>query len=100
MGTTSLLGTRASGNEDIPYFVMGSLDSSMPPGEFHPSIATDASIGWETKPKGTTKQPMVTPLTMGSCKESTIPSTFRDDNGLPMEVAWARGVVEQFQVIR
>ncbi|KAL2607953.1 hypothetical protein R1flu_026526 [Riccia fluitans] len=68
---------------------MGSLDSNMPPGGFHPSIATDALIGWETTPKGTTEQPMKMPQNMASCMELPIPPIVGDDNGLPMEVAWA-----------
>ncbi|KAL2630837.1 hypothetical protein R1flu_015523 [Riccia fluitans] len=42
-GTYFPLGTRASSDKGILDIVMGSLDSSMPPGEFYPSIAMDAS---------------------------------------------------------
>ncbi|KAL2652501.1 hypothetical protein R1flu_020629 [Riccia fluitans] len=89
-GTNSPLGTGASGNKGIPDIIMESLDSSMHPGWFHPSIATDSSIGWETTLEGTTEQPEVMLLTMGSPKESPIPPTVGDDNGFPMEVAWAK----------
>ncbi|KAL2629186.1 hypothetical protein R1flu_013872 [Riccia fluitans] len=68
---------------------MGSLDSNMPLGGFHPSIATDESIGWETIPEGTTKQPTKMPQNMAGHMESPIMPIVKDDNGLPMEVAWA-----------
>ncbi|KAL2612939.1 hypothetical protein R1flu_024631 [Riccia fluitans] len=71
-GTNSPLETGASGNKGILNIVMGSLDSSMPPRGFHPSIAMHAYISWETMPEGTMQQPMAMPLTIGSSRESLI----------------------------
>ncbi|KAL2631243.1 hypothetical protein R1flu_015929 [Riccia fluitans] len=68
---------------------MGSLDLNMPLGGFHPTVATDASIGWKTTLEGTTEQPVAMPLTTGNGKESSILPIVGDDNGLLMEVAWA-----------
>ncbi|KAL2612645.1 hypothetical protein R1flu_024337 [Riccia fluitans] len=84
-GTHSPLGIGAFSNGGV----MGSHDSNMSPGGFHPSIATDESISWETMPKKTTEQPAETPKNMASRIEAPIPPTVGDDNGLPMEVAWA-----------
>ncbi|KAL2612437.1 hypothetical protein R1flu_024129 [Riccia fluitans] len=49
----------------------------------------DVSIGWETTPKGTTEQLAEMPQTLTSHIELPIPPAVGDDNGLPMEVAWA-----------
>ncbi|KAL2620167.1 hypothetical protein R1flu_000372 [Riccia fluitans] len=48
-----------------------------------------ALMDWETMPEGTMEQPVATLVTIGSRKKSSIPPTVGDDNGLPMEVAWA-----------